>query len=177
MDADAGGAVLDPHVGEILGPSHSAALLQHRDAKAIGADGFDEPVLGLHDHLAVAIDQTGLAIDVNLREAEFVLIDDAILRRDDLVSLLVDKAIETAGANSGPALPELTDPVIARWHRARAVAIDRAAESSREHATRHRENQRWPAHRDLIAKDGLTGRRQRRRRILRACARQTKEQH
>jgi hypothetical protein len=185
--ADAGGnghtagcGALGSAIRKIVTTDHSAELPLFPDAEAIGTDRLDEPVFRLDHHLAVAIDQAGFAVDVDLREAEFVVVDDAILRLDDFASFFVDKAIETAEADCGAVVRELADPVVLRAYRDRAVAVDRAAQAARKRAHRQREgrrfdrpgrvSQRCAVGGDLALQDGFAGRRQFRRLILRERA-------
>jgi len=82
-----------------------------RYAEAIGTYRIDVPISRLDEHLAVAIDQAGTAIHVDLREAKLVVVDNTILRRDDLASFLIDEAVETADADGRPEpLRERADP-------------------------------------------------------------------
>nr|WP_246799432.1 hypothetical protein [Bradyrhizobium sp. CCBAU 51753] len=148
-----------------------------RDAESIGSDGLDEAVSRFDHQSAVAIDQARLAVDVDLREAEFVVADDAIARRYDLAAVLVDEAIEAACADGGAPVGECADPVVARRHGNTSVAAHRAAEAVGKGAHRKREGQRLfgtgPAMvRNAVAgelrfEDGFAGRCQFNRSILR----------
>src|ERR1700722_15178935 len=140
-DADAArGGVPDLRTGKVLPSNHSAEPPQIRHAEAIGRYCFDEAEFRLNDQLTVAIDQAGFAGDVDLREAELVVADDAILRLDDLASFLVDEAVETATTNSGPALRKLADPIVARRDGDTAGGPDRTAKAARKHARRQRKS-------------------------------------
>lgn len=70
-----------------------------RDAEAIGRNGLNKAVPRFDHQLAVTIDQAGLAVDIDLREAEPVVADDAIARRHDLAPGLIDEAIKAAAAH------------------------------------------------------------------------------
>jgi hypothetical protein len=87
---------LNTRAGKVLGADHSSRLARFRGAEAVGSNGLDEAEFRFDHQSAVAIDQAGLAVHVDLREAELVVADDAIVRRHDLVSVLVDEAIEAA---------------------------------------------------------------------------------
>ena len=54
--------------------------------------------------VSVAIDQAGFAVDIDLGEPEFIIIDDAILRCHDFASVFIDETVETVYANGGPAI-------------------------------------------------------------------------
>ena len=135
--------VIDLKTGEVLATHRTTEPPLVRHAEAIGTDRFDEGEFWRHDHLAVAVDQTGLAIHIDLREAVLVVVNDAILWLDDLASVFIDKTVEAADADSGPAIGKLADPIVARRHRDAAVATDRPAKTARKHAHRQREAHRF----------------------------------
>ena len=122
--------------GKILTTGYSTQLSPLRHGKPIARYRLNKSVLRLDDHLAVAIDQAGLAVHVDLREAKLVVVHDTVLRPDDLASFFIDEAIETADADRRPVVRECADPIIARRHSDAAVAMDRAAQTARKHTRR-----------------------------------------
>src|SRR5258708_1434510 len=114
-----------------------------RHGKTIGTCRDDESVFRFDHHLAVAVDQTGLAVDVDLREPKLVVVDDAILRLDDFASVSVDEAVETTDADRGPVVRKFADPIVLRGYRDRAVATDCAAQTTGKRAHRCRKGHRF----------------------------------
>src|SRR4051794_6857711 len=106
---------------------HGEPIWRHRANKS---------VFRLHHHLAVAVDQTGLAVDIDLRKAEVVIINDAILRGDDFAAVFIDETVEAAKANGRAVVPEFADPIVFRMDRDRTVTPDGAAEAARKGAHR-----------------------------------------
>jgi hypothetical protein len=98
-----------------------------------------------------------------------------MVRRDDLVSLLVDETIEAARADGSA--PVWSDPIVARRHGHAPVATHCAAEAARESAHRERECERFLGAGSVVERtaitcelrfqDGFAGRRQFDRTILR----------
>nr|WP_228749877.1 hypothetical protein [Bradyrhizobium sp. BR 10261] len=142
------------------------------DAEAVGCDSLDEAVSGLDRELAIAIDQARLAVDIDLGKTEFVIADEAIARRHDLVPVVVDEAIEATNAYGGSLIGERADPVVAWRYRNAPVTPHCAAETASECAHRHRKDgwsgrptaivERSAVTRDNCLKDASAGRGQRR---------------
>jgi hypothetical protein len=132
-----------PHAGKVVTTGDSAKLPGFRHTEAIGSYRTDESVFWFDDHSAVAIDHTGLSVDVDLREAKLVVVHDAILRLDDLAAVFVNEAVEAADADCGPVVGERADPVISRGYSDRTVAMDGAAQAAGKRAHRQREGQRF----------------------------------
>ena len=131
---------------------------------------MDGAVSRLDHQLAVAVDQAGFAVHVDLREAEPVAADEAIARRYDFVSVLVDETIEAAGADGGATVGKHADPVVARRHSNGPVAPHCATKAAGKAAHRERECQRLVGTGPVTEgeavtcevrfEDGLAGRRQ-----------------